>query len=176
MDASPRTDVINCRLMYVNHALLDRYRAWANNQPMVEKVQTFAERFEQLRGGMAYQALSDAVHRKTGIRISAQGMHKWAKGGGIDPESLKPIADFFGVSESWLMYGTGPEAGPSLQEAVGALSESDQQQVLDFIEYKIVKTEGLIASDRTGGYMKMIARIREDMKRRLKEDEDGDQT
>ena len=60
---------INRQLTAVNPALLDRSSARANNQPMVEKTQTFAERFEQLRAGMAYQALAEAIFRKTGKKI-----------------------------------------------------------------------------------------------------------
>ena len=153
------------RLIKVNPVLLDRKIALANNQPMVEKTETFSDRFEQLRAGMSYQALSDAISRKSGIRISAQAMHKWSKGGGIEQDKLKLVAEFFGVNEAWLMYGSGP----LLQQAVGALSENDQQQVLDFIEYKIARTEALVANDRSVDYMKMISRIREDMKRRLSE-------
>lgn len=150
--------------MSVNPALLDGVLHAENNQPMVE---TFAERFEQLRAGMAYQALSEAIFRKTGRKISAQALHKWAKGGGVDPENVKATAEFFGVDEAWLMYGTGDRDAISLQQVVDALPADDRQQVLDFVEYKFAKTERLIASDAAGDYMKMIAKIREDMKRRL---------
>jgi len=134
---------------------------------MVEKTQTFAERFEQLRAGMAYQALAEAIFRKTGKKISAQALNKWSKGGGVGLENVTAAAEFFGVDEAWLMYGTGDPAAPSLQQVVDALPADDSQQVLDFVEYKIAKAEGLIASDSAGDYMKMIAKIREDMKRRL---------
>lgn len=116
---------------------------------------------------MAYQALSEAIFRKTGKKISAQALHKWSRGGGVELENVKAAAEFFGVDEAWLMYGTGDRDAPSLQRAVDALPADDRQQVLDFLEYKIVRAEGLIASDNAGDYMKMIAKIREDMKRRL---------
>lgn len=154
--------------MPVNSSLLDAASVTVKNQPMVEKVETFAERFDKLRGGMSYQALSDAIYRKTDLRVSAQGMHKWSKGGGIEQDKLKLLAEFFGVSEAWLMYGESP--APTLDEAVGALPDVSRQEVLDFIRYKYSRAEGLIASDIAGDYHAMIDRIRKDMDERLRRD------
>lgn len=171
--ASMRAFSINRQLTRVNPALLDSFAPRANNQPMVEKTQnTFADRFEQLRAGMAYQALSEAIFRKTGRKISAQALHKWGKGGGVEIENVKAAAEFFGVDEAWLMYGTGDRDAASLQRIVDALPADERQQVLDFVEYKFAKTDGLLASDIAGDYMKMIDKIREDMKRRLDKPEE----
>lgn len=154
--------------MRVNPSLLDGRFPMVKNQPMVEKVETFGERFDRLRGGMSYQALSDAIYRKTGLRVSAQGMHKWSKGGGIEQDKLKLLAEFFGVTEAWLMYGESP--APTLDEAVGALPDESRQEVLDFIRYKFTRAEGLLASDVAGDYHAMIDRIRKDMDDRLRRD------
>jgi hypothetical protein len=154
--------------MRVNPSLLDARLSRGKNQPMVEKVETFGERFEKLRGGMSFQALSDAIYRKTGIRISAQGIHKWSKGGGIEQDKLKLLAEFFGVTEAWLTYGEAP--APTLDEAVGKLPDESRQEVLDFIRYKFSRAEGLIASDVASDYHVMIDRIRKDMEDRLRRD------
>lgn len=169
MDVGPeRIDFINSRLMRVNSSLLDTTLGTMKNQPMVEKVETFGERFDKLRGGMSYQALSDAIYRKTQLRVSPQAMHKWSKGGGIEQDKLKLLAEFFGVTEAWLMYGESPP--PTLDEAVGALPDESRQEVLDFIRYKYSRAEGLVASDIAGDYHAMIDRIRKDMDERLRRD------
>src|SRR3954469_6039917 len=107
-----RPPIINSEFMHVNPTLLDAVLSRLNNQPMVEKtdVETtegFGKRFEDLRTGMSYQALADAIQRKTGIRISAQAMHKWSKGGGIEPKQVQLLAEFWGVSAAWLPRGGG---------------------------------------------------------------------
>lgn len=102
------------------------------------QINDFASRFEKLRAGMSYQALSDAIKRKHGKLISPQAMHKWTHGGRIDLDNLKLVADFFGVNDTWLLFGTGPETrGASLEDAVRDLGPTDGQSVLDFFRYKI---------------------------------------
>ena len=133
---------------------------------MVNDEAGFSKRFIDLRGGMSLQALSEAIERKTGERISAQAMHKWEQGGGITDHWLNLIADFFGVSVVWLRYGLGPQSTMSLDVAVKALPRDSQQQVLDFITYKIDKAEGLIASDLVADYHRMIENIRRDMEKK----------
>jgi len=163
--------IINRQLINVNHEVMDPVKERPDNQPMVEKTGTFADRFERLRGGMAYQALSDAIYRKTGIRISPQGMHKWSKGGAITPENLRVLSEFFGVREGWLLFGEGPEqAESSLNELVGALPDDSAQQVLDFIRYKIERADSLVASERLSHYLAMIDDIKKDMAERKKVD------
>lgn len=133
---------------------------------MVEDQSGFAQRFEALRGGMSYQALSEAIERKTGKRISAQGMHKWSAGGKIAPKNAEVIAHFFGVSAIWLLYGIGPKSSGTIDEAIQELPDEAQQQVLDFIEYKFVKSDGLIGGEKLTHYMKMIEGFRRDMEQR----------
>ena len=136
---------------------------------MVKNSDTFADRFEKLRDGMSFQALSDAIHRKSGTRISPQGMHKWAKGGGIDPTSLRLVASFFGVNEAWLMFGEGDQArGASLEDAINDLGPESGQAVLDFFRYKIDTAESLVASDKLAHYVAMIERISADMEKKKK--------
>lgn len=128
------------------------------------KTQTFADRFEQLRGGMSYQALSDGIHRKTGVRISPQALNKWTHGGNIDPDNVKAVCEFFGVNEAWLVFGTGPESKLSLDEVVNALPDPEAAKTFDFIKYQIersaTETE-LFANDpaRLTDYLKFIDRL-----------------
>jgi hypothetical protein len=148
--------------MHVNIALLDAAPSALNNKPMVERTDAettegFGKRFEELRAGMSYQALSDAIQRKTGIRISAQAMHKWSKGGGIDPKQVQLLAKFWGVSAAWLAYGVGsPTAAPTLDDAVKALPEDAQLQVLDYIRYKIERASALMAEENRAKYVSLL--------------------
>lgn len=131
---------------------------------MVEKTETFADRFEQLRGERSYEALSDDIAKKTRVRISAQAMHKWAtKNGGITLENARAIASYFDVSPAWLLFGDGPGPRYHLTEAIQDLPEEAQQQVFDFIGYKFERAEGLIASDKLSNYLKMIQRFKDDL-------------
>lgn len=157
---------INRRLMIVNPQLLDAPKTGRETQPMVDKNKTesFAARFERLRGGMSYEALSEAIKRKTGVQISAQAMHKWSRGGNIDQKNIKPVCEFFGVEESWLMYGTGQESKLSLDELVNALPEAEREKTVDFIRYQVERSATethLFAEDpaRLTEYLKFIDRL-----------------
>lgn len=138
----------------------------AETQPMVDKnkTDTMAERFEHLRGGMSYEALSDAIYRKTGVRISAQAMHKWSKGGNIDPKNVPAVCEFFGVNDAWFVYGSGPESKLSLEEVVNALPDPAREKTMDFIRYQIERsaTETEIFAkepERITAYLKYIDQV-----------------
>lgn len=128
------------------------------------KTETFAERFEQIRGGMSFQALSDGIERKTGAKITPQALHKWSQGGAADPKNVKAVADFFGVSEAWLTFGAGPQSSISLEEIIGALPQQEREHTVDFIRYQIERsatTTELFAQDpaKLGEYLKFIDRL-----------------
>lgn len=136
---------------------------------MIENAKTFGERFETLRGPRSYQELSDAIFLKVGQRISPQAMHKWVKqSNGITIDNARLVAEFFEVSPAWLLFGEGEAKPPPINRIVENLPADNQQQTLDFIEYQISKSEGMIASEKLTDYMAMIQRIREDMEQRRK--------
>lgn len=113
---------------------------------------------------MSYQALSDAIQRKTGVRISPQALHKWTHGGKIDPDNVKPVAEFFGVQEAWLVYGTGPESTVSLDEVVKALPDAEAEKTVDFIKYQLERaaTETQLFAtepERLTVYLKFIDKL-----------------
>jgi len=80
---------INPELMAVNLGLLDDQYSGVQTQPMVDKnkTETFADRFERLRGGMSYGALSEGILRKTGVQISPQALHNGRRAGMPIPRS-----------------------------------------------------------------------------------------
>jgi hypothetical protein len=150
--------------MRVNPELLDAMACASETQPMVDrdKTETIAERFEKLRAGMSYQALSDAIFRKTGVRISPQAMHKWSKGGNIDPDNVKPVCEFFGVTEAWLVYGAGRESTLTIDGLVSSLPDEPYQRTLDFIRYQLTTSgSNLFAGEpeKLGDYLKFIDRL-----------------
>lgn len=137
---------------------------------MVENEGSFAERFERLRNGVSYEKLSDAIAAKTGVRISPQGMNKWVtRSGGITMENAKAVAEYFSVSPSWLLFGEGkPSTSITLEDVISQLPDDNPQQTIDFIEYKLQRSEHLIASDKIARYMDMIDRFRKDIEQRRK--------
>lgn len=135
------------------------------NQLMVEKIETFAERFERLRGNTSYEALATGIELKTKVRISPQALHKWVKGGGVAVENIRAVANYFGVSPGWLLFGegAGPDATEHLESALQDLPQESQQQVLDFITYKIERAEGLLANDKLARHMALIESFKRDL-------------
>jgi transcriptional regulator with XRE-family HTH domain len=45
-----------------------------------------------------------------GLKVTAQGLHKWMHGGGISADNLKDLARYFGVSPAFLYFGETTEA------------------------------------------------------------------
>lgn len=149
--------------------------AIAENQVMIESQNTFGERFNSLRGKMSYQALSDAIFTRFGVRITAQAMFLWVKKNGkITEENIKVIADFFNVREAWLRYGDGDKGCEcELQGVIGALPQESQQQVFDFIQYKFERGGQLFAKQTLGDYLAMIDKIKHDLAAKRRKDEGG---
>jgi len=158
-------------LDFVKRHEMDSFRAAANNQLMIDNKETLAQRLDSLRAGMTYAALAEAIERKTGLLITAQTVHNWCSGKtDITEDKLKVVAEFFGVSASWLRYGEGSMTERNaLETAITALPEDDRQQVLDFVRYKIERADTLFASEKASSYLAMIDRLVEDMKKRRAE-------
>lgn len=134
---------------------------------MVEKQGDFGTRFEELRDGMSYQDLSDAIFARAEVRITPQAMHKWVKqGGGITPDNARVVAEYFGVSPGWLLFGEGPEPQPRIRHILEDLPPENSQQSLDFIEYQLGRAGKFIAAEKMAHYMTMIEGIRQDLAKR----------
>jgi hypothetical protein len=167
MEISDSGVSINQQFTDVNPRLLDTRLRGPDNQPMVATAEgSFAERFDKLRATRSLQALSDAVYEKTGVRISPQAMQKWRRGGGIKPKHAATIADFFGVTPVYLLFGTGPVAARPLEEGVRSLPAESGQQALDFLQYQFQRSKELFTQDIFAEYMTMIDRLKADMRRR----------
>lgn len=124
---------------------------------------TFASRFQQLKGRASFQALSDAVYRATGIRITAQAMHKWTEGGNINRANARVLADFFGVTEAWLLYGVGREHEVLLEDALRDLERGAARQVLDYIRYHLERHSRQLTADKMQTYIGLLERLQSEL-------------
>lgn len=88
----------------------------------------------------------------------------------LKPENLFKIAKKLRKSAEWLVTGEGTELPrEEIYDALAELPGNNPQTVLDFIQYRIEKAEGLIASDKIGRYMAMIEAFKNDLdKRKIK--------
>lgn len=57
--------------------------------------------------------------------------------------------------------------------AIQSLPDNEQQQVFDFIEYKIRTTDALVAREHAANYLKMIDSLKADMARKRKKSGKG---
>jgi transcriptional regulator with XRE-family HTH domain len=98
---------------------------------------------ERLRGLMSrqrisYHAMGDVVG------VSGQAVHKWVKGGGISPEHVKTIANYFKVSPAFLFFGEEnalPVHEIEILFKFRKMDEEARKSVLDYIEFKAAQCE-----------------------------------
>jgi len=104
------------------------------------------------------------------FHVGPKAARKWLVGEGYPEMDLCiSIAKWANVSFNWLMAGTGPKREGHadtkvvvLGEAIQALPQDDGQQVLDFIEYKLQRSEGLFVGERLARYLSMIDAFKKD--------------
>lgn len=99
------------------------------------------------------------------VGVSPQAVTKWIQTGKINRENAVQVAHVLGISIDTLIGG--PRSNQQqIGQAIEALSDEHQQQVLDFIQYKIEKSETFMSQERAARYLKMIDDIKTDMARR----------
>lgn len=109
--------------------------------------------------GMSQGAVSQFMRGVVPLGIGAT--LKFAAFLGVPPDAIRP--DYLELA--------GVKAKPnSVDTLIAELPFSDQQQVLDFIEYRFEKAEGLVASERLSSYAKMIENLKQDLAERKKRD------
>ena len=115
---------INHRFTNVNRQLIDLAPSLVQAQPMVD----FADRLNSLlkEPKSTLAKISDCVG------VSSQAVFKWTKGGDIEYENLRKLADCLGVNWIWLRYGAEAleditqERGDTLSEEAKGLAEAWQ--------------------------------------------------
>jgi transcriptional regulator with XRE-family HTH domain len=97
------------------------------------------------------------------LKVSQQAVGKWLSGETYPemPRALA-LADRAGVNVAWLLQGVGPKRGTKvdtkvleLGEALSEMPGDERQMVLDFIEYRISKSQ-LFTGERLSRYMTML--------------------
>lgn len=144
---------------------------------MIDKVETFGDRFARLKAdsGLSFNVLSAAIKERTGHHISGQALHKWTQGGQADEASVIAVCTYFNVHPAWLRYGIGD--GPAgthddtaKGEVVAALPPEPQQQVLDFIRYKVEGATNWFSAEQIVHYVRMIDGFQKDLEKRKEKD------
>lgn len=74
---------------------------------------TFAERLTALKGDESFHELARKMQR-SGLKVTAQALHKWTHGGGISPDNLRDVARYFRVSPAHMAFGEVGEAQDGL--------------------------------------------------------------
>ena len=122
----------------------------------LRKPDYFAENFAELRGDRSLQTLSDEIFARLGVRITPQAMHKWLRGGNIAPANVRVLSTFFGVSEAWLMHGSGSRGGVTLEQMVNALSPESAKLVLGLLRYSLEQCDPPPAPELLANYRSAI--------------------
>jgi len=103
--------------------------------------------------------------------VSSSAVAQWESGDSksLRPENLFKVARALKKSPEWLVTGIGPEHPRwEICEAIADLPGDDPQKVLDFIQYRFDKAEGLVASDKLAHYNVMIEDFKRDLESRKK--------
>jgi transcriptional regulator with XRE-family HTH domain len=115
----------------------------------------------RLRDGMdAARVTNSQLAEASGI--SVQGVGDWLRTGKISRDRLPAISKAIKRSIDWLLTGESP-----IDDVIDALPPSDQQQVFDFILYKVEKAPTpYISQELAKDYVEMIERPKKDMQKR----------
>lgn len=146
----------------VNRWLLEACPFAGYRDPMVNAVgDQIREALERLGKTQTWLAES--------MGVSDAAVSKWLRTGEISRDRLVDLARMLKISVDQLL--TGESAPPNdVQDAFESLPDVDRQMTLDFLQYRWERAEGVVASEKIARYVKMIERIKSDMKRRHDEE------
>lgn len=123
---------------------------------------TLGERIRQAR--LELKLTQEQLGSAAGISGSAITQIETGDTKTVKPENLFKIARKLGKSAEWLVTGEGTELPrEEIYDALSALPDDDPQNALDFIQYRIERAEGLIASEKIGRYVAMIEAFKKDL-------------
>ena len=134
---------------------------------MHSTIETTGDRIRRCRkkAALTQQQLADTAG------VSAAAVAQWESGDSktLRPENLFKVARALKKCPEWLVTGAGPEQPRwEIYDAIADLPGNAPQQVLDFIQYRFDKAQGLIASDKLARYNAMIEDFKRDLDKRKK--------
>jgi len=142
----------------VNRRLLARSVQPRKLQPMVTSLgSAISDALERLKKTQFWLAET--------VGVSPQAVTKWIQTGKINRQNAIEVARVLRISVDTLVGGA-QSANEQIGQAIEALPDDQQQQVLDFIQYKIERSEAFMTQERAAHYLKTIAKIRSDMAQR----------
>ena len=113
--------------------------------------------------GLSQAAFSQYLNAT--IALNTQTALKFAQLFGVHPREIRPdIDDLLRNVE----VQTLSREGSNIARAIDALPPEPQQEVLDFILYKVEKSEDLVASDKLTHYTALMEDFRRDLAERKK--------
>jgi len=87
----------------------------------------------------------------------------------MKPENLFKIARKLRKSAEWLVTGEGTQLPrEEIYDALADLPDDNHQQALDFIQYRIEKADGMMATEKIARYVAMIEAFKQDLDKRKK--------
>ena len=125
----------------------------------------FAQRLGEICGEMhvpAERGRQTALAKTFGV--SPNAARKWLLGDGMpELDMVVRIANWAGVTVTWLLQGVGPKRSDHaemkvlvLNEVIEVMAAEDRKQVLDFIRYKIERSDPPLLGERMPQYMKLL--------------------
>jgi len=140
---------------------------------MTRAISSIGDRIRKARtdAGLTQAQLGEAVG------VSRAAVAQWESGDtkSLSSENIFRAGRALRKSPEWLVTGLENERQTeNLFDILADLPTNDQQQILDYMQYRIDKTEGLIASDKMAHYTAMIEDFKRDLKKRKARDNGSD--
>ena len=99
------------------------------------------------KGSRSFENYAEEL-RARGMRVTAQSIHKWFKGGGIDPLTVKQLAEIRGVAVDEFLYGRQTaitERQRALLELFDGLTQKQQEEYFRELQKEKQTNDELLA-------------------------------
>jgi hypothetical protein len=144
MSDSINYELMNCQL------LDDQLSVDKGYSSRMTKTQTMGDRINEIRGADSFATVSVKLAKK-GVNISAQGVHKWTKGGEIPEGSLQVFCQIYSARPEYVRYGVSSVKYP-IAEKIRELPLVLQQRVESYVDGLIEATKTEIQSNNKKSY------------------------
>lgn len=97
------------------------------------------------------------------VGVSNAAVTKWIAIGQISRDNLEKVARALNVRVDQLLHGTTPAVGERIAGAINALPVAAQQEIVEFIQFKLERAGAQLAEEEKAAYTAAIAAINDDM-------------